>query len=246
MSTYQEEQLQAEPEQPAQSHSPAELEALLGYKFKDSSLLDTALTHSTWAYEHPKAAIKENERLEFLGDSVLGLTISTHLYQEEKQLPEGHLSKIRAQIVREETLYQVARDIHLNLYIKLGVGERRSGGEAKPSNLSDCLEAIFGAIYLDAGFASAFEIITKLFKNYYQLALAGQLNYDYKTSLLEKVQALGPDHRVEFRLVDEIGPVHDRTFTTCVYIDGKPYGQGSGHSKKRAEQKASEQTLDML
>ena len=114
----------------------------LNYHFKDIRLLHTALTHSTWAYESAEEDVEENERMEFLGDSVLGLIISTHLYNDQKELAEGRLSRIRAQIVREETLYEVAKDIGLGDLIKLGVGEERTGGRDKPSNLSDCLSFV--------------------------------------------------------------------------------------------------------
>ena len=139
----------------------------LNYHFKDIRLLHTALTHSTWAYESAEEDVEENERMEFLGDSVLGLIISTHLYNDQKELAEGRLSRIRAQIVREETLYEVAKDIGLGDLIKLGVGEERTGGRDKPSNLSDCLEALLGAVYLDSDFETCFKLVSRLFKKHY-------------------------------------------------------------------------------
>ncbi|HHX36453.1 MAG TPA: ribonuclease III, partial [Clostridiaceae bacterium] len=201
---------------------------------------------STWAYESTDENVEENERMEFLGDSVLGLIISTHLYNEKMELPEGKLSRTRAQIVREETLFEVAKDIGLGALIKLGVGEERTGGRNKPSNLSDCLEAVIGAVYLDGGYESCFQLVTKLFKKYYYLAIRGRLIYDFKTTLIERIQAMGLNHTIEFKLVDETGPVHERVFTVTVFIDEIAYGTGMGHAKKVAEQEAAKITLDML
>lgn len=222
------------------------LQESLGYHFKDLSLLMTALTHSTWAYEHIKTEEKDNERLEFLGDSVLGLSISTHLYNEQMMLPEGRLSRLRAQVVCEETLSRVAHSIDLGRYLRLGVGEGKTGGREKASNLSNALEAVFGAVYLDGGFDKAFEIVSQQMRPYYDLALAGKLIYDFKTTLFEKVQSYGVDHRLEFRLLKEEGPMHDRSFEMEVFIDGRPYARGTGHTKKGAEQIAAERTLVML
>lgn len=221
-------------------------QSVLGYRFQEPSYLDMALTHSTWAYENRRAGVSNNQRLEFLGDSVLGLTVSTHLYREMSDLPEGKLSKLRAQIVCEETLYRVAKTIGLGSVLKLGNGESLSGGHDKPSNLSDCLEAVFGAVYLDGGFDAAFELITRLLMPYYRQAIEGRLIYDFKTTLIERVQAMGADHSISFVLQRAEGPVHAMEFEVMVFIDNKPYGSGTGHAKKAAEQRAAERTLNML
>ncbi len=218
----------------------------LGYTFVNKLLLMEALTHSTYAYEHMDEGILENERLEFLGDSVLGLTITYQLLQVKPLLPEGKMSRIRAQIVREDTLYKAALSLGLTDFLRLGKGEEQTGGREKPSNLSNAVEAVFGAVYLDGGFDKAFEVVWRIMKPYFDLALRGKLLYDYKTTLIERVQAMGVNHRIEFVVTDEEGPVHDRLFTVQVKIDGTGYGTGVGSSKKAAEQRAASETLNML
>jgi ribonuclease-3 len=223
-----------------------DFEEKIGYRFRDIRLLTEAITHSTYAYEHADKGVRNNERLEFLGDSVLGLTVSYLLMQEGEDLPEGSMSQIRARIVREETLHKAATDLELHRYLRLGKGEELTGGRQKASNLADALEAVFGAICLDSDFETAFQVVRRVMQPYFDLAIKGRLIYDYKTTLIERVQAMGTDHHIEFILLSEEGPVHNRRFTVQVCIDDAQYGIGSGPSKKAAEQQAACLTLNML
>lgn len=224
----------------------SDFEKNIGYVFSNQSILLEALTHSTYAYEHPEEGIKENERLEFLGDSVLGLTVSEKLFRVTPPLPEGKMSRMRAQIVREDTLVRMANDIELAKYLRLGKGEETTGGRKKASNLADAVEAVFGAVYLDGGFEAAFATVWHCVQKYFQLALEGKLCYDFKTLLLEQVQAKGTQQSVEFVVVDETGPVHNRVYTVQVHINGEQCGEGVGSSKKAAEQQAAGRALGVL
>ena len=217
-----------------------------GFDLNDYEQLQLALTHSSWSYEHTQSAAKCNERLEFLGDSVLQLMITGELFLLNDKLAEGKMSKIRSLLVCEETLASLARKVNLGAYLRLGHGEDLTGGREKNSNLSDAFEAVIGAMYLDKGFSSVYSWLKGLIDPYLELALSGKLIYDYKSVLLEHLQAVLPSARTQFKIIDECGPVHDRIFTAAFSLNDKELTQGSGKSKKEAEQVASAKALEIL
>ena len=212
-----------------------ELERVIHYSFKDKSLLYLAMTHSSYANEHNKSKLENNERLEFLGDAVLELTVSSFLYHEYKDVNEGELTKTRASMVCEQTLFLCAQDIELNKYILLGKGEEATGGRKRPSVVSDAMEALIGAIYLDSGLESA-----KGFINMYILKDIEnkKLFYDSKTILQEITQGkhLG---NISYHLLGESGPDHNKIFTVALKINDKVMEEGRGKTKKAAEQEAA-------
>jgi ribonuclease-3 len=211
------------------------LERALGLRFKDESLLRTSLTHRSYAFE--QGELVTNERLEFLGDAVLGLVITDIAYQSFRDLPEGELAKLRAAVVNMTTLADVARELDLGNAILLGKGEELSGGRGKASILADGFEAVLGAVYLDRGLKSATDLIRRLFWPRMAAYVRGEGDRDYKTILQElAAQDVGrlPEYRVEER-----GPDHEKEFTATVYLGGRQYGRGTGRSKKEAEQRAA-------
>lgn len=212
-----------------------ELQEITGYEFRDKELFCRALTHSSYANEHRMAKKQCNERLEFLGDAVLELVSSDFLYHKYPDKPEGELTKIRASIVCEPTLAYCAADIHLGSYLLLGKGEEATGGRERNSVVSDAMEALIGAIYLDGGFASAKEFIHRFILNDIEHK---QLFYDSKTILQEIVQAHFP-YGVVYHLIKEEGPDHNKSFTVAVHIGEECYGEGTGRTKKAAEQEAA-------
>jgi ribonuclease-3 len=200
-------------------------------------LLERVLTHRSYAYEN--GGLPTNERLEFLGDSVLGLIVTDTLYHTHPDLPEGQLAKLRAAVVQMRALAAVARDLRLGTYVRLGRGEEGTGGRDKPSILADTLEAVIGAVYTDQGLAAAGDLVHRLFDPV--IANSAQLGagLDWKTSLQELTAAnfLGvPDYRVE-----ESGPDHEKSFRATVRVAGQVYGSGEGRSKKEAEQQAAQE-----
>ena len=218
-----------------------ELEEKIGYSFSNGKLLGLALTHSSYANEQRKAHKINNERLEFLGDAVLELTISDYLYHEYPAYAEGKMTRLRSSLVCEYTLAICARDIDLGSYLKLSKGEDQTGGRKRDSILSDAFEAVIGAIYLDGGIDKAVEFIHRfLLKDVEDKSLF----YDAKTILQEIVQET-PGSRLSYHLDSESGPDHDKNFTVTVYIDDKPYASGTGKTKKGAEQIAAYQTILM-
>lgn len=232
--------------QNARASGLVKLEKAIGHLFADSRLLREALTHSTHAYEHRNDQVTDNERLEFLGDAVLDLAISDVLYRNHKSHAEGFMTKTRALVVRETTLALLAKDLDIGDLLLLGKGEEATGGRDKPSNLANAVEAIFGAIYLDAGFEKACQVIRTLLEEPLRLALAGDLVYDYKSRLLELVQATRGGSTLRFQILDESGPVHERLFTAGVLVDEQLVSTGTGCSKKEAEQQAAREALDKL
>lgn len=220
-----------------------EIESVLRYSFKRSGLLLEALTHRSYTAEHAEAEQKDNERLEFIGDAVLGFVVAEYLHQAPKQYPEGQMSKMRAAIVCEATLAEAARSLNLGQYLYLGKGEAASGGRDKDSNLSNAMEAVFAAIYLDGGLEAVKLAVFRIMRPYIQLAIEGQLQNDYKTALLELAQSLADMPSIEFHIIDEAGPIHDRMFTAEVRLGGQSLGRGRGKSKKQAEQQAAKATL---
>ncbi len=214
----------------------------LGYEFRHQELLQLALTHRSYAHENRLG--EQNERLEFLGDSVLGLIAGEELYQSRPDLPEGDLSRRRSYLVSESTLARMASEIRLGRVMRLGVGEDRSGGRDKPSLLADSLEAVFGAVFLDGGLDAARSVICPLLKLQMETTQAWDRR-DNKTRLQELLQSQG-NGLPRYHLVDEQGPDHDKTFTIECRRDGEVLGQGSGSSKKAAEQAAAEAALSVL
>ena len=217
-------------------------ESYIGHIFKDKELLKTALTHSSYANEKHT---RNNERLEFLGDSVLSIIISDYIFHKMKNVNEGDLSKFRATLVCEASLAEVAKKISLSELVFLGRGEEKTGGRHRPSVISDAFEAVLGAIYLDSGLETAREWVLGLMTDRIELVLSGGLYSDYKTTLQELVQRDGRS-AVTYKTISEDGSEHNRRFTVQVEINGKPRGTASGRSKKEAEQKAAEQLLGRL
>ena len=211
---------------------------VIGYHFHDEKLLRQALTHSSFANEKHLKKHSDNERLEFLGDAVLEIISSEFLYKEYPDKPEGELTKLRASIVCEPTLALCTKDIALGEYLLLGKGEDQTGGRGRKSILSDALEAVIGAIYLDGGFANAKEFIHKYILTDIEHK---QLFYDSKTILQELIQ--GRHEQLSYELIDESGPDHDKQFTVAVLVDGERVSEGEGHTKKAAEQQAAYQAL---
>lgn len=216
-----------------------ELQQVIGYEFKQKRLLIQALTHSSYANERRMKKHSDNERLEFLGDAVLEIISSEYLYNHFPELPEGELTKMRASLVCEPTLAFCTKDMQLGDYLLLGRGEERTGGRERNSILSDTLEAVIGAIYLDGGFASAKEFILKFILT--DIAHK-QLFYDSKTILQETVQGRGMGD-LSYQLIGENGPDHDKVFTIELCIGGKSVSTGEGHTKKAAEQEAAYNAL---
>jgi len=212
------------------------LEKSLGHRFKRADLLELALTHRSWANEQ---GIPEHyERLEFLGDAILGMITAEWLYQNHPELPEGELSKRKAQLVSRPALAHHAEKIDLGPTLRIGVGEDRSGGRTKASLLADSMEAVFGAVYLDGGLEAARNVILPMLEE------AG-LAADAKTQLQEVTQALGWD-LPDYRLAAATGPDHSKVFTVEVWVGGELAGQGEGPSKKMAEQKAAAEALAQI
>ena len=212
-----------------------EFQNRIGYHFNDEKYLKTALTHSSCANEVKMRKVNDNERLEFLGDAVLELTSSDYIYKNHSEMNEGSMTRLRASIVCEPTLALCARAFGLDEFIMLGKGEELTGGRKRDSIVSDACEAVIGAIYLDGGFASAKEFITKFILNDLDNK---KLFYDSKTILQEIVQA---SHKEElgYRLVKEEGPDHNKHFVAEAYVGDRVIGQGEGRTKKGAEQEAA-------
>lgn len=205
---------------------------VIEYHFHDEKLLRQALTHSSFANEKHLKKHSDNERLEFLGDAVLEIISSEFLYKEYPDKPEGELTKLRASIVCEPTLALCTKDIALGEYLLLGKGEDQTGGRGRKSILSDALEAVIGAIYLDGGFANAKEFIHRFILKDLENK---KLFFDSKTILQEIVQGSSDEH-VSYELIREEGPDHNKTFCTAVRIGGRTYGEGEGRTKKASEQ----------
>jgi ribonuclease-3 len=218
------------------------LEAFIGYEFINKDLLTEALTHRSFANEKKIKSNKYNERLEFLGDSVLGLIISEYLFRNYPELPEGKLTKIRAKIVCEPSLADCAKSIDLGNYLKLGKGEESTGGRNRTSILADAFEALIGSIYLDGGMENARKFIMKIMRKIIEDAICGKIFIDYKTRLQEILQA-DSTNKITYEIVDEIGPDHNKTFYTQVKNNDRIIGYGNGKNKKESEQNAAKMAL---
>ena len=218
------------------------LEAKLGYTFRDISLLENALTHSSCANES-RGRLQSNERLEFLGDSILGMVVAEHLFRNHPDLPEGELTRTRAALVCEDSLVEVAQALGLGDYLKLGKGEEAGGGRTRPSIRADAVEAVLAAVYLDGGIGSARKIIQEYILS---KEIAGwKASRDYKTSLQELVQRES-GQVLKYRLTGESGPVHNKRFFVEVELNGIAVGSGEGRSKKEAEQMAAKAAMEKL
>lgn len=215
-----------------------QLETVIGHTFKDPSLLETALTHTSYANE-ARGRVKHNERLEFLGDSVLSIVVADYLFHHWTDRPEGELTKARASLVCESALFQFAQEIDLGRYLRLGRGEEMGGGRMRPSVVSDAFEALIAALYLDGGMEAARAFILPF------LTEGKTAEADYKTQLQEVIQQ-NPEERLRYELEGETGPDHDKHFQMAVYLNSNLIGRGEGHSKKAAEQAAARQALKLM
>ena len=218
------------------------LDGALGVEFRDPELREAALTHRSFAFENGLEIT--NERLEFLGDSVLGIVVTDLAYRSFPHMPEGSLAKLRAAVVNMTSLADVARDLGVGSVVLLGKGEEQSGGRDKASILADALEAIFGAVYLDRGLDVARELIERLFRPRMEAYARGEGDRDFKTLLQElasqEIRAM-PEYRLE-----EQGPDHEKEFTATVHLAGEALGRGSGRSKKEAEQQAAREAYTKI
>ena len=222
-----------------------QLEERLGYRFNDPSLLRGALYHSSYANEHRTMGISSNERLEFLGDAVLGFVSAEHLYRRHPDLPEGELTRIRAALVCEESLHEVAQSLQLGDFLLLGKGEESGGGRRRPSILADAVEAVLAAVYLDGGIDKARELIHRVLLDKEQEQVVESRRRDCKTELQELLQRK-PNQELHYALVSESGPDHAKVFAVAVTLNGQTIGLGSGHSKKEAEQSAARSALEQM
>lgn len=220
------------------------LEEKLKYSFSNKNLLGIALTHSSYANENKSGGLKSNERLEFLGDSVLGMVVAEHLYKNYPELPEGRMTRLRAELVCEQSLVRVARELDLGRYIQLGRGEEHSGGRQRQSILADCVEAVIAALYLDGGMSTARTFIVGSILPEME-GEAVRLGSDYKTMLQERVQQKS-GQVLSYELINESGPDHVKIFTVRVLLNSEPIGEGTGRTKKEAEQFAARHALGAM
>lgn len=221
-----------------------DLQNKIGYQFKNPALLNEALTHSSYANEHKSQHIKYNERLEFLGDSVLSIVVSDYIYKNCPELPEGELTKLRASLVCEKSLYEFAKKIDLGKYLVLSKGERNNGGADRPSILSDAFEALIAAIYIDGGLVPVSKHILNFVVPAIKNSKKKKIN-DYKTTLQEIIQK-NPGEKLEYVLVKESGPDHNKHFVVEVHLNSNVIGKGGGRSKKEAEQQAAREALELM
>lgn len=218
----------------------AELEEAIGYRFRRRAYLEEALTHSSYV----NGKHNSNERLEFLGDSVLSVVVSKYLF-ESLDVPEGKLTKIRAKLVCEDSLYEFAKQIDLGARIKLGKGEENTGGRDRRSILADAFEALIAAIYLDGGLEEARTFIMRFIPPIEEIKNGRLVFGDYKTVLQEIIQQ-NPEERIEYEITGERGAAHQRVFTANVLLNGQTIGTGSGKSKKEAEQAAAKEAVSLM
>ena len=220
-----------------------DLETAIGYRFSNITLLQNALTHSSYANERWHDSLRSNERLEFLGDSILGMVVAEYLYKNFPDRPEGELTRMRADMVCETSLAAVAAKLDLGKHLLLGHGEEQGGGRSRASTLADAVESIIAASFLDGGMAAAEGIIRRFVLC--NVPVGKLHNADYKTALQELVQQK-KNQVLSYTLVGESGPDHDKQFFVEVALNGQTIGKGSGSSKKRAEQDAARAAIDAL
>jgi len=214
------------------------------YEFKDKKLLKRALTHSSYANE-TRDANKSNERLEFLGDSILSIIVSEYIFLNFRDLPEGELTKIRASLVCEKSLYSFSRELNVGEYLMLGKGELQNGGNERTSILADAFEAVLAAMYLDGGMEVAKKHVLRFVLKELENLQSDEVFKDYKTMLQEIVQR-NPEEILQYVLSDESGPDHDKQFTVNVMLNSNIFATGAGHSKKQAEQEAAHHALELM
>ncbi|MBR3119413.1 ribonuclease III [Oceanobacillus profundus] len=219
-----------------------QLEKELNLTFNNHNLIKQAFTHSSYVNEHRNVVFSDNERLEFLGDAVLELGVSQYLYRKNKEMPEGEMTKLRAAIVCEPSLVNFAQELNFGKYLLLGKGEEQTGGRDRPAILADVFEAFLGSLYLDQGFDEAINflevhVFPKIKKGAFSHAM------DYKSQLQELVQQ-NKNQTIEYKIIDEKGPSHNKEFVAQVVIKGKNAGEGIGRTKKEAEQRAAKYALD--
>ena len=219
-----------------------EIEKSIGYTFKNKELLANALRHTSYAYENNTTS---NEKLEFLGDSILEYISSEYLFTHYKNLKEGEMTKVRATVVCEKSLYKIAQKHKFDEYIKVGKSEKHTHGNKKPAIMADSVEAIIAAIYLDGGIEPAKEFIIENLKDEIEIATKNVGDKDYKTVLQEKLQENG-DIKIEYRIIKESGPDHDKTFEAEVEVEGKVLAKGIGKSKKAAQMQAAKKALEII
>lgn len=219
-----------------------ELEKKLNYTFQNHALLEEALCHSSYANEHRAERLSSNERLEFLGDSVLGFVTAEFLFAQHPDLPEGDLTRIRAALVCEQSLYEVARKLNLGAYLRLGRGEESGGGRTRTSILADATEAVFAAVYLDGGIQPVRELIVRVLLSQ---APAAEERRDYKTTLQEVVQRRS-GQVLTYHMLSQSGPDHNKKFLFEVRLNDESVGRGEGRSKKEAEQAAARDALEKM
>jgi ribonuclease-3 len=221
------------------------LKEMLGFAWNNEKLLQTALTHGSHAYENKTQNLEDNQRLEFLGDAVLELSISNYLYKTYPDSAEGELTKIRSTLVCEPSLARAARKLNLGACLLIGRGEEHSGGRNRPSILADAFEALLGAIFLDQGLDCAAQAAINSLQAVISDLMEGRAGKDYKTELQELIQQKGSDP-ANYAIISEEGPDHNKLFTSGVYSHGQEIGRGTGRSKKEAEQHAARQALNKL
>ena len=221
------------------------LEEKLGYAFKNKDLLENALQHSSYANEHRGGGMRSNERLEFLGDAVLGVVTADYLFRKHPDLPEGDLTRLRAALVCEDSLHEVAQSLELGRHLKLGRGEEQGGGRRRPSILADATESVFAAVYLDGGMEAASELIHRVLLDKGREEAVEERRRDFKTELQELVQRKSGS-TLGYRLVGSTGPDHAKVFEAAVLLNGEVFSTGTGHSKKEAEQAAAGAALEKL
>jgi ribonuclease III len=232
--------------EPTPPPSLLDLENLLGYRFKNQDLLWQALTHRSFVNENEADHFRNNESLEFLGDSVLGFLISSRIFQNHPGLTEGELSKIKAYLVSAANLVRLAESIHLGDFIRLSRGEEKTGGRAKRAIVVDAYEAIIGALYLDGGVEAASEFVGRQVGEFLEVLDLKQLTYgDFKSALQEQLHDLGRPEPI-YRVVNELGPDHRKTFVVQVIIHGEVVAESSGRTKKEAQQSAARLALETL
>jgi ribonuclease-3 len=226
-------------------HDSAELEKSLDYMFQNKTLLQEALTHKSYSHENPQRAPVCNERLEFLGDSVLGFVVVEYLFLSKNQMSESVMSKTKSYLVQESILSEIARSLSLGRYLMLGKGEETTGGRKKRSLLADAVEAILGAVYLDGGYRKVRKLILKLFNEKIDSVISSGEFHDFKSELQERSQLLFSTIP-EYRLIKQEGKEHDRIFTVAVYVSGEKLSIGCGRNKKQAETIAAREALKKL
>ncbi|MBV1757269.1 MAG: ribonuclease III [Dethiosulfatibacter sp.] len=219
-----------------------QFEKVLGYEFINKELLKEALTHSSFSNENGQQ-IRNNERMEFLGDAVLEIMVSHYLFKRFNTYPEGKLTRLRSKVVCEDVLYEISTQYKLGDFLVLGKGEEYTGGRNRKSILADSLEAVIASVYLDSGLKNVEELFLPKFEQFIERAATGQISLDFKTKFQEVVQRDHPNSKIRYQVYREEGPDHDKTFYVKLFLDQNKAGNGEGKSKKSAEQEAAREAL---